>query len=263
MKTALFVITSACAAFGQMQDNRNPQMTCDNRSYGRQGRHCDIREQTIAAAGRLDIDANRNGGATVKGWLRNDVLVRAKIEAWADTDSDASLMTGQVHVDIAAGRVSASGPSAPDKSGWSVSYEIFVPQNTDLNVTAFNGGITLSDVRGRIQFETRNGGVHLQRVSGDVTGMTTNGGVNIELAGNSWDGRQLEVSTRNGGVNLAMPERYSAHIQTETVNGGIRSDFPVTVSGQLRPKNLDFNLGSGGPLIHVSTTNGGVNLRRM
>ncbi len=61
-----------------------------------------------------------------------------------------------------------------------------------------------------------------------------------------------------------MPQNYSAHVQTETVNGGIRSDFPVTVTGRIqpRPRSMDVNLGSGGPLIHVSTTNGAVHLSR-
>jgi hypothetical protein len=60
-----------------------------------------------------------------------------------------------------------------------------------------------------------------------------------------------------------VPENYSAHVQTETVNGGVNSDFPATVTGSLRPRTLDLNLGSGGPLIHVSTTNGAVRLERI
>jgi hypothetical protein len=33
--------------------------------------------------------------------------------------------------------------------------------------------------------------------------------------------------------------------------------------GDLRPRNLDFNVGSGGPLIRVTTTNGGVKLKKV
>jgi DUF4097 and DUF4098 domain-containing protein YvlB len=80
--------------------------------------------------------------------------------------------------------------------------------------------------------------------------------------GSTWEGRQLEVSTRNGGVTLSVPQNYSAHVQTETVHGSVNSDFPVTVTGHIRPRMLDVNLGSGGPLIHVSTMNGGVRLQR-
>lgn len=44
---------------------------------------------------------------------------------------------------------------------------------------------------------------------------------------------------------------------TETRNGQIRLGFPVTVQGRL-DRNLNVDLGSGGPPIRVRTTNGGV-----
>jgi DUF4097 and DUF4098 domain-containing protein YvlB len=105
--------------------------------------------------------------------------------------------------------------------------------------------------------------VHLKRVAGDVSGATVNGGVQVELAGAIWDGRQLDVSTRNGGVTIVMPAHYSAHVQAETTNGGIHSEFPLTMDNKAKPRRLDFNLGSGGPLIHIATENGGVSLKRV
>jgi hypothetical protein len=96
-----------------------------------------------------------------------------------------------------------------------------------------------------------------------VSGATVNGGVQVELAGVMWDGRQLDVSTRNGGVTVAMPSQYSAHIQAETRNGGMHSDFPGALDGTPRPRRMDFNLGAGGPLIHLATENGGVKLQRL
>jgi len=261
--TYLMMVGLAASAFAQMQDNRDKKMACNNNNGNDRPRSCSITEQTFASPGRLNIDAGQNGGATVKGWLRNDVLVRAKVEAWADTESEASLLAGQVHVNTSGGQINATGPSSPDHSGWSVSYEIFAPQTTDVNMKTHNGGITISDVRGRLEFSATNGGVHLARIAGDVSGSTVNGGLHIELVGNSWDGRQLDATTQNGGVTIMMPQSYSAHIQTATVNGGIQSDFPVQVSGNIKPRNLDFNVGGGGALIHVTTTNGGVHLKRV
>jgi hypothetical protein len=249
-------------SFAQMQDNSEKQMTCNNNYDGDRARHCEIREQTVPTVGRLGLDAGQNGGATVKGWLRSDVLVRAKVESEAETQAAAVSMASQVSVDTSGGQVRASGPESAHNSWWSVSYEIFVPQNTDLTLKTFNGGMTISDVRGLIHFDVHNGGVHLKRVAGDVSGATVNGGVQVELAGSMWDGRQLEVSTTNGGVTVSVPSYYSAHVQAETRSGAIRSDFPITVSGNVRPQQLDTNLGSGGALIHVSTVNGGVRLKR-
>jgi hypothetical protein len=259
------VFTAGQPLPAQLRDNTEKQMTCQNGGYDSdRARHCEIREQTVPAIGRLNVDANRNGGLTVKGWMRNEVLVRARVEASAENEGAAANMTSRVSIDSNGGQVRATGPESVDNnnSSWSVSYEIFVPQNTDLTATARNGGINISDVRGQIRFEATNGGVHLKRLAGDVSGSTVNGGIQAELAGTIWDGRQLEVTTRNGGVNVTMPPSYSARIQAESERGGFQSDFPVTVQGNARPRRLDFNVGAGGPLIHVTTTNGRVSFAR-
>jgi DUF4097 and DUF4098 domain-containing protein YvlB len=143
-----------------------------------------------------------------------------------------------------------------------VSYEIFVPQATSLTVKTFNGGITVSDVRGSLRFEATNGGVNLARLAGDVAGSTVNGGINLELAGTTWEGGQVQVTTRNGGVNVSVPENYSARFHTETLNGSLRSELPVNLPGDPRSGSQEFSVGAGGPLIHVTTTNGGVRLKK-
>jgi DUF4097 and DUF4098 domain-containing protein YvlB len=260
----LAVSTGCVPLLAQLQDNSEKQMTCENGGdSGEQARRCEIREQTVPSIGRLSVDAGRNGGATVKGWLHSGVLVRARVEARGETDGAAAIMASQVTIDSSGGQVRAIGPESANNSSWSVSYEIFVPQNTDLSLKSHNGGITISDVRGQIHFDGNNGGVRLKRVAGDVSGATVNGGVQVELTGAMWDGRQLEVSTRNGGVTVVMPSNYSAHIQAETGSGGIHSDFPAALDGNPRSRRLDFHMGASGPLIHLTTGNGGVNLKRV
>ena len=261
---ALGISAGSAHLLAQLRDNSDKQLTCQNGGYdSERARRCDIREQSVASMGRLSVDAGRNGGVTVKGWIRSDVLVRARIDASGDTDAAASMMASQVSIDTSGGQVRAIGPESANNSWWSVSFEIFVPQNTDLTLKAHNGGLTISDVRGQIRFDVNNGGVHLKRVAGDVSGATVNGGIQVELTGTMWDGRQLELSTRNGGVHVAMPSYYSAHVQAETGMGGIRSDFPVTMASEnTRPRRAEFNVGAGGPLIHITTGNGQVSLTR-
>jgi DUF4097 and DUF4098 domain-containing protein YvlB len=265
MKTLkmLLSVALATAAFGQMQDNQAKQLSCENGGYDDRAKYCEMREQLVPAVGSLNVDAGRNGGATVKGWSGSEVLVRARVDSWGSTDAEAQGLAGQVFIDSSGGHVQASGPQAANNAGWAVSYEIFVPQATNLTVKTVNGGIRISDVRGTLRFEATNGGVHLTRLAGDVSGSTVNGGVNLELAGTTWDGNRVEVTTRNGGVNISVPQNYSAHFQTETKNGSLRSDFPLSLQGELRSRSHDFSLGGGGALIHVTTTNGGVKLNRL
>ena len=234
-------------------------------------RSCEMREQTIAYGGRLSVDGGNNGGVSIKGWDNGSVLVRSKVEAWGADDASAKTIASQIHVDWSAGQVKASGPetdrtqSGDRNQGWSVSYEVFVPRNADLSLKAHNGGISIADVRGNIQFDTHNGGVNLKNLAGDVEGTTKNGGVNVTLAGNRWDGNKLDARTTNGGVNISMPSGYNAHFETATVNGHLNANFDMTVRGNLSEisKKMSTDIGAGGPTIHVETTNGGVNVKKI
>jgi len=251
--------------FAQLQDNSEKKLTCSNGSYDSdRARHCEIREQTLASIGRLNIDAGPNGGATVKGWLRGDVLVRARIDASAENQGAAANLASRVMVDSSGGQVRATGPERSDNTSWSVSYEIFVPQVTDVTLKTNNGGLTISDVRGQIRFDAVNGGVHVKRVAGEVSGATVNGGIDVELTGTVPDWRQMELSTNNGGVTVTMPSHYSARVQAETGMGRIQSDFPLppSTAAEGRGRKMEFNIGAGGPPIHITTGNGGIRLKR-
>ncbi|PWT90862.1 MAG: hypothetical protein C5B55_09075 [Blastocatellia bacterium] len=224
--------------------------------------NCEIREQTLAPnGGVIAIDGRQNGGISVKGWDQGQILVRARVQAAALNAAEAEALAKQVRIETSGAKIFATGPEGSSDAHWDVSYEVFVPRHSDLSLEAHNGGIAISDVNGRIEFNGVNGGVVLRRVGGNVHGSTTNGGLVVELSGDRWDGETLDVKTTNGGVKMSLPANYSAHLETGTVNGSISVDFPVTVQGRLT-KELAVNLGSGGPTVRVMTTNGGVHIGR-
>lgn len=261
------VLIAALLAFAGIsvlaQGSKGGSLACrDNHWYNdKLVGNCEIREQTLApSGGTIAIDGRQNGGVAVKGWDQNQVLVRARVQTGAPTAEEALALSRQIRIEIGA-KIFASGPESRRNYHWDVSYEVFVPRRADLSVETQNGGISISEVNGRIEFTALNGGVVLKKVGGDVRGSTTNGGLVVELSGDRWDGESLDVSTTNGGVVMSVPENYSANLQTGTVNGSVSVDFPVTVQGRLT-KQIALNLGSGGPMVKVMTTNGGVRLKR-
>jgi DUF4097 and DUF4098 domain-containing protein YvlB len=127
-------------------------------------------------------------------------------------------------------------------------------------MNARNGGLSLASFAGSADMRTVSGGVSVSDASGDIRGRTQNGGVTANLTGQRWTGRGLDLETSNGGVTLNLPANYSADLETGTVNGGVRIDFPLTVQGQVG-RQIRTRLGSGGPLVRATTTNGGVNIR--
>ena len=248
------------------QKKSEGSMQCrESRENDRLANHCEIKEQTLPAGGAITVDGKTNGGISIKGWERNEILVRSKIETRAPTQAEADQLAQQVKIETVTLNIHAEGPEPRDDYQWYVSHEIFVPRKSDLSLAAHNGGISITDVQGRIDFKTTNGGVNLVRVGGHVSGNTTNGGVNVVLSGVRWDGEELNVKTTNGGVNLLMPDNYSAHLETGTVNGNVSFGFPVNVSLTERgrmPKDVSVDLGAGGPTVRAMTTTGGVRVGR-
>ncbi len=267
LRYALVVIALVgFAGVATRAQKKEGSMQCrDSMTSDRLQTHCEIKEETLPAGGAVVVDAKRNGSVSIKGWDRNEILLRSRIQTVAPTQAQADELAHQIRVETAGLRIHAEGPEERDDFHWFVSYEIFVPRRTDLSLEAHNGGISIAEVYGKIDFKTTNGGVTLRRVGGSVRGGTMNGGVNIELAGNRWNGEELNVKTTNGGVTLSMPDNYSAHLETGTVNGNISIDFPVNVPltdrGRM-PRDVTVDLGSGGPTVRATTTNGGVRVRR-
>ncbi|MBI4877128.1 MAG: hypothetical protein HY822_21040 [Acidobacteria bacterium] len=261
-RRSAIVLAGACLlASAQMRDNTDKQLDCKGNRGNRQARSCEVREQSMASAPSLSIDSGTNGGIQVKGWSKPEILVRARVEAWAAGEARAKSIAGQVKVVAQSGRVSAKGPSNLNREGWSVSFEIFAPHRTGVTAKAHNGGLTLSDLHGALDASTVNGGLHFSRLAGKVQGTTRNGGVGVVLSGDRWEGDSLDVRTTNGGVDVEMPGGYGAQLEAGTVNGGLHIGFPVNVTGRI-DRRVSTKIGAGGPPLRFHTTNGGVQIHK-
>lgn len=231
---------------------------CEETEDEDQAGYCEVREYTLPARERIAVDAGEHGSIRVEAWDRDEVLLRARVQAQAPTEDTARRLVASTDVETS----STVRPDAPDarRDAWvGVSFELRVPRRTDLDLTTHHGGIGIEGVTGRIAFEALNGGVRLDGVGGDVRGETTNGGLSVTLTGDTWQGQGLDVETVNGGVRLVVPEGYSAELETGTVNGRVRLGFPVQMQGEGGDRFVT-TLGRGGPRLRVATTNGSVTL---
>jgi DUF4097 and DUF4098 domain-containing protein YvlB len=260
MKNLTLPLTFLLAASALPALQSKPTLDCNSDHNDNSRAHfCEMREQTVPAAGMISVDASQNGGISIKGWDRADVLVRSQIRAYAPTDDQAKALASQVTVQTTGPQVRAFGPSHDSDHSWSVNYEIFVPSHFSGTLETVNGGVSISDVNGNLEFKTVNGGLSLHNVGGYVHGRTTNGGVSVVLSGDHWDGQGMDVTTTNGGVTLKVPHNYSAQLEARTNNGHIRpADLP-----EVEKNHISTALGSGGAMLKITTTNGGVSLSRL
>ena len=272
----LVVGLSAAAAFGQgkieaktdKMEAKESKGFCSNNNWSSDDKVStnELREMNVAASSTLNVDGKQNGGVSVKGEDRSDILIRACVQSWGKSDAEARSLASTIRIDTGS-TIKADSTNSEDKN-WSVSYDIRVPRTTSLNLKAHNGGISIANVDGSAEFETMNGGVNLNGVSGSVKGHTMNGGINVRLSGPTWKGTGLDVQTTNGGVNIEVPENFAAHVEASTVNGGFNSniaglsvDKTTDENGRRqRPSKVSTDINGGGPLVRAVTTNGGVRI---
>lgn len=257
---ALISLLCPLAAGAQYEDRAQRWLqNCEKHWKNDRAHFCELRSVTLRPESKISVDGRENGGVAFHGWDRNEVKVVAMIQTNADEDDEAEALAKQIRINTSGGRINAEGPSLRRRSSWSVSYEIYVPTRSNLEAITRNGGVSAEGVEGNLDFQAMNGGIRIANVAGDVRGETTNGGISASLSGNSWRGKGLDLQTTNGGVNLTIPRGYNARLETGTTNGGMRIDFPITVQGRIG-KRIETQLGTGGPLVRVITTNGGVRI---
>ncbi len=131
----------------------------------------------------------------------------------------------------------------------------------DGEVEISNADISASDAVGPVTLTTGNRNITLERIAGDIVVTNRNGSVDLTSApplGN------VTVENRNGSVDLTVPEQSSFAYQFEATNGDIESGFSqINIpDGGLQKKTVSGTIGNGGPMLHISTSQGDLSLKR-
>jgi hypothetical protein len=130
-----------------------------------------------------------------------------------------------------------------------------------VEVRAVNEGIRLADISGDLSAESTNGSIILDRIdSGNVDLYTVNG--NISYDGPIKDKGLYRLTTHNGLIAMAVPERVGAVLTVRTYNGSFRSTFPVKTDDANPKKRFTVTLGNGSAHVELESFGGTIALRR-
>jgi hypothetical protein len=224
-----------------------------------------------------------NGSITINGVDVADCNMTATIVARAATDEEAQELAEKVNVTLVPSGnrliTKIDKPTQLINKSVSVSLDVKVPNQTDLELITHNGGVVLADIMGKINATTHNGKVTTENVTGTTVLKTHNGSVTCnEISGDSqlishngsvkafYSGSassvcNISMITHNGSIELATPPDYSARIEASTHNGSIKTDLPITVSGTISKTKLTGTIGAGEGQLHLETHNGSIRIR--
>ena len=151
-----------------------------------------------------------------------------------------------------------------------------------LDAQTSNGAVELVDVAGDVIVRTSNSRIRAENLKGPLEATTSNGAITASLAGSA--DRPLRLETSNSGVDLTLPAKFSNDVRINTSNGhitlhlpleanarvlartsnaSITSEFDVRAEGELNKTRMDGVIGTGGPLLDLSTSNASIRLLKM
>jgi len=82
------------------------------------------------------------------------------------------------------------------------------------------------------------------------------GSGSIALQGNVT--RPWSIETGSGGVTLALPPTAAFDLEAETGSGSISTRHPVETRGSASKRHVQGRVRGGGPVVHVSTGSGSI-----
>lgn len=157
----------------------------------------------------------------------------------------------------------------------------------DLNVRTSNGAVEVRDLDGNARVHTSNGGIEADASHGSFEAETSNGKIEATLAdpAASWPLRlhssngpieltlmtaklpDVRAESSNSSIILHLPASASARVRASTSHhSSITSDFDELMRGRddedrhQRRSDVEGTIGSGGPLLDLSTSNGSIKI---
>lgn len=212
----------------------------------------------LAANGRVSLD-NINGDVEITGWNRNEV----QIDALKSARDQQRLDDTQIEVNGSGSSVEIETKYARhfmNNNPASVHYTLHVPQSARIdNVKLVNGSLNLQKLSGEVNADLVNGKLHASDLEGSADLATVNGTVEANYTSLN-NVKEIELKSVNGTIDLLLPQSANANVSASNVNGGITTDFPLTVQGHFGAKSMSGTLGSGGIKIELNNVNGSIHI---
>ena len=150
----------------------------------------------------------------------------------------------------------------------------------NLDATTSNASIEITDVTGNAILRTSNGSIRGEASKGTFEAHTSNSSIDVRLTdpsdqpvrAESSNGhidltmnavREVRASSSNSSISVRLPASANARVRARTSNSSITTEFDVKTSGTQAKNSLDGTIGSGGPLVDLSTSNGSIKILRL
>jgi hypothetical protein len=228
-----------------------------------QARHAtaaNVSIRTVKSTLSIHSDSNRGSAGRVEydisvpRWMPVSIEVNYDDVSIEGTDADIAAETVRGNIAIKGGGGSIKAESVQGKV-------VVEGAKGRVEASSVNDLVRVDAAVGEIAAETTNGGITLSRIqSSMVEASSVNGSITYE--GSIADDGHYSLSTHNGDIIVAIPDRSSLTFDVRTYNGSFSSELPVKGNApQRRGAHALYTLGSGSARMELESFGGSIKVR--
>lgn len=234
--------------------------------------------------GTVTLVGAPRGAVTVEGWNRNEVELTADIEWKAESEAEldqlakvnnfvfdedlnhVSILTVGTHDRAFMKKTAKNFPRNLLNLPWKIDYRLRVPANTDLEINAGHGPVTLSGVEGAMRISATESETALTLTGGVVSATITAGNVLLAIPTRSWRGGGADIRVATGILNVELPPGFSGDIDAEVLRTGKIVNTYEGLGPREKPgiteRTVRARAGAGGAFFKFTVGDGTVNIKR-
>jgi len=204
-------------------------------------------EAEHGTSGRVDYDVDLPRWMPVSIELTFDSITIDGVES----DVAVETVRGQISIKGGGGTVRAESVEG---------HVIVEGAKGRVEASSVNDFIRIDGVTGEVSADTTNGAITMSRMqSSTVEASTVNGSISYE--GAIADDGHYTLSTHNGDISVAIPDRSNLSLDVRTYKGGFSSDLAVKGAAPARRGgHATYVLGSGTAQMELESFGGAITL---
>lgn len=203
-------------------------------------------------SGSMLAVSTASGSIRAAGHQTNDAHVVATIVARAATREQARELAEQVTVRFERTdkgvQIKVDRPAPASKRSVSVSYEISVPRQTDIDCDSASGAVALTDLIANVTARTASGAIAVARITGSIQLQSTSGSIRCEQI----DRGDIRLDNASGSLHLIDASTIGT-CQMNTASGSVTAQ-------RIEARSIRMDSASAGVTAH-DVRAGVVNLR--
>jgi len=220
------------------------------------------------------------GSVTCKGISGDNVTVKSSsgsvtaegIEGSSQFETSFGSITckdisgGDVKLKTSSAKIKLSNASFGDCDAHASYGSITVDElkGTSLKLHSGSGSINVTESSANMtDVSTSFGPINCRQLTTtDLTAKSSSGNIDIICSGSTPAEITANVVSSYGSIDFVTPPEFTGQVDLSTSFGSIRTDLPITISGEISKKKLTGKIGQGNGKLYLKTSSGSIRIRK-